>query len=106
MDDNLFEELVESVKQAKKIMKGEAKPARKFVHESPNVKSIRINMGLSQTKFAALIGVSLKTLQNWEQGVRIPRGPARALLKIVQSEPEATLRALHSQDDSVLQELK
>jgi len=100
MEDNLFEELVQSVKQAKKIMNGEAKPARKIVHETPNIKSIRVNMGLSQTKFAALIGVSLKTLQNWEQGLRIPRGPARALLKIVEAEPEATLRALHSQQSS------
>jgi putative transcriptional regulator len=96
MDEQLFDELVESVKQAKKILKGEQSPSRRFVYDDPDIKTIRMSLNLSQSKFASMIGVSLKTLQNWEQGIRSPRGPARALLKIVQREPEATLRALHS----------
>jgi len=59
------------------------------------VKVIREQTGLSQSQFALLLGVSLKTLQNWEQGRRHPVGPARALLKIVSTDPEAAIRALH-----------
>ena len=50
---------------------------------------------LSQSRFAAIIGVSVRTLQNWEQGRRKPEGPARALLRVVEREPEAVLHALH-----------
>ena len=50
----------------------------------------------SQNEFAALIGVSQRTLENWEQGRRHPTGPAKALLKIVDADPESALRTLHS----------
>lgn len=57
----------------------------------PDVKSIRTNMGLSQSAFAALLGVSLRTLQDWEQGRRTPRGPAKSLLRVAEKHPEALL---------------
>ena len=54
----------------------------------------RAKTGLSQTRFAELLGVSARTLQNWEQGRRKPVGPAQALLKVVQLQPDAVLKAL------------
>jgi len=51
---------------------------------------------MSQTEFAAMIGVSARTLQNWEQGRRNPDGPAKALLKVAVKNPQAVLEALHS----------
>ncbi|MFO7831412.1 MAG: helix-turn-helix domain-containing protein [Desulfuromonadaceae bacterium] len=57
----------------------------------PDVKSIRTNMGLTQSAFAALLGVSLRTLQDWEQGRRTPTGPAKSLLRVADKHPEALL---------------
>ena len=71
------------------IKKGEGK---RYEIEEPDVKSVRENAGLSQSAFAALLGVSVRTLQDWEQGRRKPTGPARALLRIAKKHPEA-LRA-------------
>ena len=62
----------------------------------PTVADVREQTGLSQTRFARLIGVSKRTIENWEQGRRTPSGPARALLKIVAQDPEGAVRALHS----------
>jgi len=56
--------------------------------------SIRSRLGLSHSQFSSLIGVSRSTLQNWEQGRRRPEGPARALLRVEESDPEAVLKAL------------
>ena len=96
MDEELFTRLYESVKQMDAIVKGKRKPARVYEIDDTDVKAIRDKMGLSQSQFALLIGVKLKTLQNWEQGRRRPVGPARALLKILQTDPEGAIKALHS----------
>lgn len=95
MDDKHFEDLLASVKDMGKHMRGE-KVAGVVVREfpEPDVKAIRERTGLSQTRFAFLIGVRPKTLQNWEQRRVRPAGPARALLKIVEANPQA-LSALH-----------
>ena len=61
---------------------------------TPDVKSIREQVGMTQTAFAATFGVSLSTLRRWERGERIPLGPARVLLHVVAREPQAVLRAL------------
>lgn len=90
----LFNELVQSVREAGKILRGELKPARVLVYEPIDVKRIRTKLGKSQTEFAMMIGVSVSTLQNWEQGRRKPEGPARALLTVVASNPEVVERAL------------
>ena len=95
MNDEDFEKLCESIRQAGEIRKGERKPSRVFEHASPDAKSIRDRLGLSQSRFAAIIGVSVRTLQNWEQGRRQPEGPAKALLRVVERDPEAVLQALH-----------
>lgn len=57
----------------------------------PAVKRIRERTGLSQSRFAVLLGVSVRTLQDWEQGRRAPSGAARTLLLIAQKNPQALL---------------
>jgi putative transcriptional regulator len=58
------------------------------------VKAIRAKLGQSQAEFARMIGVSVATLRNWEQGRRTPEGPALALLRVAAAEPRAVARAL------------
>ena len=88
MNEGLFDELVESVKEGGAILRGDQKPSRRFVIEEPDVKGIRENYNLSQSQFASLFGISIKTLQNWEQGRRSPRGAARVLLQVAARHPE------------------
>ena len=57
----------------------------------PPVSKIRRKVGLSQSRFAALLGVSVRTLQDWEQGRRAPSGAARTLLLIAEKNPGALL---------------
>lgn len=96
MIDTQFEELLASVKDMGRHMRG-GKVAGAVIREfpEPDVKAIRERTGMSQTRFAFLIGVKPKTLQNWEQHRVRPAGPARALLKIVEANPQA-LAALHT----------
>ena len=91
MKDDLFQELLESVREGGQISRGERAPSRKFVIEEPDVASIRKRYRLSQPKFASLLGISTKTLQNWEQRRRKPEGPARVLLQVAARHPEAIL---------------
>ncbi|HSH28346.1 MAG TPA: helix-turn-helix domain-containing protein [Thiohalobacter sp.] len=67
------------------------KGKRVTVDVNQDVQSIRERMGLSQSAFAALLGVSTRTLQDWEQGRRQPTGPARSLLRVADRHPEALL---------------
>src|SRR5260370_22172239 len=94
MKPDLFNELVESVREGADILAGRIKPSRTFVIEGPNIKCIRVGYRLSQTEFAALMGISVGTLRNWEQGRRIPEGPARVLLQVAAKHPEAVWDAI------------
>lgn len=96
MEKTLFNDLMQSLKEAKAISKGKAKPSRRFVVEASDVKIAREKIGLSQSEFAQLMRVSVKTLQNWEQSRRNPTGPAAALLKVVIAAPKAVLKSLHA----------
>lgn len=89
MNDELFTELVESVREGGAILRGEKEPSRRFEISAPNVMKIRERYKLSQSEFAALLGVSIKTLQNWEQGRRSPHGAARVLLHVADKHPDA-----------------
>ena len=89
-----FDKLTTSVKQAGRIKRGEAKSSRRVKFRAADVKAIRDGLGKSQSEFALMIGVSVSTLQNWEQGRRQPEGPARALLKIAAENPKAVAKAL------------
>ena len=94
MKDQDFDRLVSSVGQACKIRRGESKPTRVTEFKPADVKAVRESLGTSQSEFALMIGVSVSTLQNWEQGRRQPEGPARALLKIASKNPRAVAKAL------------
>lgn len=96
MDKTLFDALKQGLKEAVAIRRGELAPGRVTEISPPDARSVRAKVGLSQTEFAQLIGVKVATLRNWEQHRRHPTGPAAALLTIVEKEPEAALRALHS----------
>jgi len=91
----MFDELLASVREGGSILRGGRKPSRRFSIDSSGVRAIREKTELSQSEFAALIGVSVKTLQNWEQDRRKPTGPAAALLRIIASEPRLAVRAIH-----------
>ena len=97
MDKELFNDLLESVREAGKIVRNEQLPSREYSLAEPDVKAIRRKTGFSQSKFATLIGVSVRTIQNWEQGHRYPTGPAKVLLRIVHADPESVIKALHTQ---------
>ena len=94
MRKDVFENLVESIKQAGKIRRGEMKASRTFSFKPADIKNIRGRLNMSQYEFALMIGVSVSTLQNWEQGRRKPEGPAQALLKITAENPKAVVKAL------------
>jgi len=95
MDKELFEQLQQSMKEAIAIAKGEMKPSRVFTVTPPDVRAVREKTGLSQAMFAAMIGVKVKTLQNWEQHRRQPTGAAAALLTIFDRAPDVAVKALH-----------
>jgi len=84
----------EQVKQLRAIVKGKD-ASRSFEYPEPEVKSIREKMGFSQDKFVLVLGVSKRTVENWEQGRRHPTGAARSLLRIVETDPQHALRALN-----------
>ena len=91
-----FKDLLTSIDQARKIHSGKIKPKRVFRFNPVAVSNIRERLHVSQAEFAYMIGVSIDTLQNWEQGRRRPEGPALALLKVAESSPETVIRALHA----------
>ena len=91
-----FEGLIESVRQAGRIRRGEERPSRQFTYSAEAVAAIRARGDKSQSEFARMIGVSVATLQNWEQGRRVPNGPALALLRVAAANPRAVERALAS----------
>jgi putative transcriptional regulator len=68
----------------------------RYVRAAPDVRAVRERLGLSQEAFAARFHLSLRTVQEWEQGRRVPDGPARVLLQVIDREPEAAARALAS----------
>lgn len=91
-----FDRLVASVKQAGAIRQGRLKPGRVTEFRPEDVRAIRDKLEKSQEEFALMIGVSVATLQNWEQGRRRPDGPARALLRVAAKNPQAVAEALAS----------
>jgi len=91
MNDELFNELLKSVEEGGAILRGEKEPSRLIDVDFPDVQSIRKKFGLSQPKFAHLLGISPSTLRNWEQGRRRPEGAARVLLSVAAKHPEAVL---------------
>src|ERR1700689_200196 len=91
------ESLIEAMQQANAWARGEEVPGmRVHIPEAYDVRKMRTRMKLSQKEFAARFGFSLDSIQNWEQGRRIPDGPARTLLPVTAHEPKAVERALRA----------
>lgn len=91
-----FDRLIASVKQAGAIRRGQLKVRRETEFRPEDVRAIRSKLEKSQEEFALMIGVSVATLQNWEQGRRRPEGPARALLRVAEKNPQVVAKALAS----------
>lgn len=87
-------DLIRSAKEAVAIAKGEAMPARAFVPDDINVRAIRKKLGLNQVEFAQQFNLTYARVRDWEQGRSRPDGAARALLQIIDREPDAVRRAL------------
>jgi putative transcriptional regulator len=95
MKNETFDELLASVQEMDDIVQGKKTATTTTQYPEPEVKLIREKAGLSQRRFALLIGVSKRTLENWEQGRRRPTGPAKALLRALEADTKHTLQALH-----------
>ena len=95
MKDGAFRELLKSVKQAGRIRRAALKPSRVTTFLPEDVKAVRARLAQTQEEFALMIGVSVATLRNWEQGRRHPEGPALALLRVTARNPKAVAAALH-----------
>ncbi len=96
MKNNDFKDLLTSIDQAKKMHIGKLKAGRVFKFSPIFVKRIRMKFHISQATFAHMIGVSINTLQNWEQGRRRPQGPALALLRVAEANPRIVMEALRT----------
>ena len=88
MKRDIGQEILDGIRA---IKRGEGKRA---VVTLPDVRAIREGMGLSQSAFAGMLGVSARTVQDWEQGRRRPSGPALSLLKVAAMHPEAIREAI------------
>lgn len=97
MEDHLFEDLIKSVSEAGEILSGKRKPTRVFTVDAGSVREIRESLSLSQKQFASIVHVSIKTLRNWEQGIRVPDGAAAALLTAIRNDPKHVLAALNAE---------
>ena len=96
MSKDAFDSIMWGAREAIAYLEGDKEGSRThaLAVEPTDIRAMRTGLGLTQTEFAALFGVSVHTLRNWEQGRRAPEGPACALLKVIEKEPEAALRAL------------
>ena len=81
-------EILEGLGEIKKFKSGELTLRTTELCAPSTPKVIRAKLNLSQSAFAGLLGVSMRTLQDWEQGRRCPQGPAIALLRIAEQHPE------------------
>jgi putative transcriptional regulator len=108
MNKNLFEDLIESIGEAGKVARGEAKAQRVHVYSAKRVRDlrrqfkplqiikVRKRMKMSQAEFAHVMLIPKSTLQSWEQGRRRPEGPALVLIEVMNKNPNAVVKALHA----------
>ncbi|MCH8187289.1 MAG: helix-turn-helix domain-containing protein [Proteobacteria bacterium] len=94
MPRKVADSILRGAEEALEFAKGRAKGHRVLIPDEIDVRRIRTELKLSQAAFATYFGVSRRTIQEWEQGRRVPTGPARVLLTVISREPEAVLRAL------------
>ena len=89
-----FESIKAGLSEAVAHATGVGRGARVSHFDPVDVKAIRAQVGMSQTKFSASFGISIGTLRHWERGDRQPHGPARVLLTVLAKQPKAVLKAL------------
>ena len=85
-------EILEGIREIKAYKAGQLELRTRELTEPSTPKEIRGQLGLSQSAFAGLMGVSLRTVQEWEQGKRKPSGPAKSLLRIAEQHPEVLVK--------------
>ena len=88
-DRDIGREVLDGIREIKKFKDMGSPELRTRALEGPSAASeIRMRLKLSQEAFAALMGVSVRTVQDWEQGRRVPQGPAKSLLRVAEQYPE------------------
>lgn len=80
MNDKTFERILEGVRQSGQYLRGELEPSRRFQVEPKGIKLVRESYGMTQPEFAEMLGVSVASLRNWEQGRREPAAAAKSLI--------------------------
>ncbi len=90
-DRNIGLEILDGVREIKAFKEGKGKLITRKLSEPSDPKEIREKLNLSQSAFASLMGVSVRTVQDWEQGRREPSGPAKSLLRIAEQYPKVFL---------------
>jgi len=85
---NIGAEILEGINEVKQYNKDNVQLRTTALSEPSSPQVIRTKLNMSQSAFAGLMGVSVRTLQDWEQGRREPQGPAVALLRIAEQHPE------------------
>ena len=88
MNRDIGLEILEGLNEISNFKQGKVQLKTTELSEPSEPKIIRSKLKLSQSAFAGLLGVSIRTLQDWEQGRRNPQGPAIALLRIAEQHPE------------------
>ena len=96
MSKRVADGILRGLEQALAFVEGTAKKGTYVVHIPPeiDVKAIRGRLGMTQREFAVRVGFSVNTLRHWEQGRRVPEGPTRAYLLVIDREPQAVQKAL------------
>lgn len=98
MSRKVADRIERSLKQALAYAKGEADLSRYRVHvpQAIDVRAIRKKLGMTQEAFAQEFGFSVNTLRHWEHGKRVPEGPTRAYLLVIDRNPKAVQKALRA----------
>ena len=89
-----FTSIKQGLREAIAHQKGGAKGVKTYTSSDVDVQALRQRIGLTQEQFAAKFGISLGTLRHWERGDRKPHGPALVLLRVIDKNDRAVLRAL------------
>jgi len=98
MSRKVAERLERSLRQALAYVEGTADVAKYRVHvpQEIDVRAIRDKLGMTQEEFSRQFGFSVNTLRHWEQGKRVPEGPTRAYLLVIDRAPKAVQKALRA----------
>lgn len=96
MSKKVADGIVRGLEQALAFVEGRAEKGKYVVHIPPeiDVRAIRTRLGMTQQQFAVTFGFSVNTVRHWEQGRRVPEGPTRAYLLVIDREPKAVQKAL------------